>query len=438
MDVTLQNFHLAAVLYAGLVIAAVASGGIFNIFQTGVGRAMCLLFGWCMLSIPFSTWRGGSTDQFLEVAKAFVLGVAIIAIPRTGQETVRLMKVVAVALTTASILAWFYGHLDYGRLIMNAGTYSDPNQFAMCLLMAIPLWLATASLARTFVGRIVACICLIPVLIAFLRTGSRGAGFGLAAMLVFAFLFASMKQKVLLLFGVVGLVAISLLVLPNYILARYLTVFSAQSVSSEDLSEDEARQLYASDVGSSEARLGVLKDSINLTLSHPLFGVGLGQFPTQNWQSKKLEGKPSANFSAVVTHNVYTQFSSEAGIPALILFVALLFLCFRASSQIPKMAPDLAAAAQGLRLSLVALAACGFFLAVAYSQMFYIMGGITARLYMMALERRRRPAGVTVPVPAPQPASAAPRFTPSWVREPRSRLSPMRTTSRNVRNSRIS
>jgi O-antigen ligase len=437
LDVT-PDVHVAAVLYIGLVLVAVASGGIFNVFRSGVGRAMVLLFAWCTLSIPFSTWRGGSTAQYQEVVKAFILGVAIIAIPRTTKETVKLLNVVAVALLAASILAWFYGHLDYGRLEMNAGTYSDPNQFAMTLLLALPLWVAMAAQASTALGRILAVLCSIPVLIAFLRTGSRGAGFGLAATLVIAFLLASVRKKVILLFGVMALAGISVLALPNYILARYLTVFSAQSVASEDLSEEEARQLYAADIGSSQARLGLLKDSIAMTLENPVFGVGLGQFPLQNWKHKKLEGKPTANFAAVVTHNVYTQFSSEAGIPALILFVALLYLCFRTSGKVAKLAPGLTSAAQGLGLSVVALAACGFFLAVAYSQMFYIMGGITARLYMLALEERPKPASVSVPTQRLQAALPPPTLRPAQGLPPRSKLSPWRTSGRNVRNSRVS
>jgi O-antigen ligase len=270
-------------------------------------------------------------------------------------------------------------------------------------------------------------------------------------MVVVAFFMMSMKGRAVLVLSIVVGIGLSLLVLPNYVLARYLTVFSAtQAVSTEDFTEEEARQLYGADVGSTQARLALLFDSIELTLEHPLFGVGMAQFPEQNWEHKKLQGKPGANFSAVVTHNVYTQFSSEIGIPALILFVVLLIQCFRTIGKIIKMAQDqdLVISAQALRLSLVVLAASGFFLAVAYSQMFYIMGGITARLYMCVLEDRRRllqsGEAPRFQQPYQQPLVAASPIVPSVAQRqtdgltPRSKLSPWRTNPSNVRNSRLS
>jgi O-antigen ligase len=448
----LDNFgqiRIPAFLYVGLGVMAILSGGLLNIFRTGVGRTMIYLFFWCGLAIPFSTWMGGSVVLFPEVAKAFFLGAAIIAISRTTKDTVRLLYVFAAALLLASILVWFYGHLDLGRLTMLSGTYADPNQFAMALLMALPFWIALATQAPSKVGRVLAYVATIPIVIAFLRTGSRGALFGFCIMLLFAFFGMSMKARAVLVGTVVTLFVLALLALPNYILARYLTIFTEQQ--SIEFTADEQKQFVA-DVGSSFARWGLLMDSVTISLEHPIFGVGMGQFPEQNWQRKKLAGKPNAGYAALVTHNTYTQFSSESGIPAMILYIVLLVQCYRSLGKIKRM-PNVGAPVQSLRLAFVVLTCCGFFLAVAYSQVFYILAGITARLYMTVLAEN--PVRQFHPMAHPlaalgqkviaQPVVAQPQSVPEPVAAtkglpPRNKLSPWRTNSSSnyVRNSRIS
>jgi O-antigen ligase len=448
LDVTL-NVRAAAVLYSGIVLVALTSGGVFLIIKTGVGRSMLALIVWLALTLPLSTWPGGSMDSLIESAKAFFLGVAIIAIPRTVKETSQLLKTVAFAILGAAVLTWFFGRLDLGRLVFDKGTYADPNQFSMTLLMAIPLWVMVAQQARNTLSRIAAYACILPILIAFLRTGSRGGLVGLAVMLVIAFFSISGRQKLLLIGSMGLLLTLSMAVLPNYLRVRYLTLFSSDDEASQDLTQDEQGRINGGDIGSSYGRSRLLRDSIDMTLEHPLFGVGMAQFPYVNWQKYKMHGQPSAS---VVTHNVYTQFSSEAGIPALIIFVVLLYQCFRTTSKVVRLGrslpryPEIASGGQALRLALVSLMACSFFLSVAYSQLFYVMAAIVARYYMTALSLSSRasfdhplPQRNLAPVQVLQSAPAAAAVVPSWTREPRGKLSPMRASSSgNVRNSRIS
>src|SRR6185437_3589419 len=70
------------------------------------------------------------------------------------------------------------------------------------------------------------------------------------------------------------------------------------------------------DHGSMDARRDLLMESIRVTLQHPIFGVGPGNFQayTKSWH---------------VTHNTYTELSSETGIPGLALFLTILYFTFR-------------------------------------------------------------------------------------------------------------
>ena len=73
------------------------------------------------------------------------------------------------------------------------------------------------------------------------------------------------------------------------------------------------------------------------SLQHPLFGVGLGQFPNFEGTESRSKGE-FGNWHA--THCAWTQVSSECGIPALLFFVlgigSALALVFRAWRQARK------------------------------------------------------------------------------------------------------
>jgi O-antigen ligase len=84
-------------------------------------------------------------------------------------------------------------------------------------------------------------------------------------------------------------------------------------------------------IQSQNAREYHLRQSIQMTLTHPLFGVGLGNFPPASAEDSEESGEQAAWRN---THNAYTQVSSEAGFPGLILFLALIAYCYRTSSRI--------------------------------------------------------------------------------------------------------
>ncbi len=71
----------------------------------------------------------------------------------------------------------------------------------------------------------------------------------------------------------------------------------------------------------------LLRQSIQMTFEHPIFGVGPGVFAAASWDERKRAGIGAGN--AQVTHNTYTQISSETGIPGFFFFIATVFLSFK-------------------------------------------------------------------------------------------------------------
>jgi O-antigen ligase len=167
-------------------------------------------------------------------------------------------------------------------------------------------------------------------------------------------------------------------------------------------------------VSSTESRIEMLKQSVAITFAHPLFGIGPNQFPVYTDQLAKEAGFRRGNWQ--VTHNTYTQISSECGIPALLFYAVAMILAVRAGSSLRRNAAfqahpawkEISKMSFYLRLSLVAIAVFAFFLSFAYTALFYMMAGLVVAFERTALLELSRPveARAAVAAPAARPALA--------------------------------
>jgi O-antigen ligase len=112
------------------------------------------------------------------------------------------------------------------------------------------------------------------------------------------------------------LCAIALVTLSPEALDRYLTLFTSK-VSSEAAQSAQA---------SSRLRHQKLMESIELTMRHPIFGVGMGVFMPASVEIAQERGTRG---DWEVSHNSYTQVSSELGLPGILLLIAIYVTAFR-------------------------------------------------------------------------------------------------------------
>jgi len=149
-------------------------------------------------------------------------------------------------------------------------------------------------------------------------------------------------------------------------------------------------------IGSMESRLTVLMASIRMTIQNPVFGVGPGNFPSVMWDQAALRGRRSA---WLVTHNTYTQVSSETGIPGLVLLLAVLFACLKVVNSIlkakppagPIYPPQVVNAAFFLRACIVSVSVGCLFLSMAYTSVLYILAMLAAALQRTARQQVIQP-----------------------------------------------
>ncbi len=410
VSAALQTLHVPMVLLTLMMIMALASGKILHVFDTKIARAEVLLVLWICVSFLFSSWHSGGIDTLKWELQSALLFIAVTVLLRDIQGWMYAAWALALSAVASSLLSFGFSRvMQAGRISVASGTLSDPNEYALILLLTAPFWwiVATNGKHPKLMTGVAILFCL-PVAAAFFRTGSRGGLTGLATMSCLVFWRARPIQKIVLV-GVAALTLVSAFtLLPTYLAERYMTLFSNSDMA--QMSGETAEALRA-DIGSSNARREMLYMSLHRTMEHPIFGVGPGGFEAANWDAELKAGR---RVGWQPSHNSYTQVSAELGIPGLILFLSVLWQSvksLRTVSRQAKLDPALrriSNAASCVSVILITFCVGAFFLSVAYTPMIAAMLGLCAALERIAareveMQRRRVPSGV-FPLPTARPA----------------------------------
>ncbi|MCX6596156.1 MAG: O-antigen ligase family protein [Acidobacteria bacterium] len=385
---------------------ALITGGVFSFFATRAGAFFTAFALWTLISLPFSVWRGGSVETVTSVFRSLSIMGAIVALTVTGKWALRMIYGIGIGMGAASVAAIFKGTVSArGRLAMDGGTLSDSNTLCLAVLMGMPmLWLMSRN-ARGTVGKLLP-LCFVPtILYVAYRTGSRAGMLALTVMLVLYFIRASgfkkMQMIALMVVGVAVLATSS-----DRLLKRFATI---PGLSSEQGPADDDE---AAAEGSTDGRTYLFLKSLEFTFYNPIVGVGPGQFQVAENAESVAQNRKAAWH---VTHNSYTEVSSECGIPALVFFLGAVFSAFGATARVAKMsvrpgdkdAEDIRQGGIYLQMSLVTLMVGMFFLSLAYTGLIFIISGLAVALERAAKAEYMTPASRSVSNPVPL-ASLAP------------------------------
>jgi O-antigen ligase len=239
--------------------------------------------------------------MFVKVMLIFILMVNTLTSPRRIEQFTWLI-------VAATAYIAFRAVFDYARginLIENGrvqgavgGMFRNPNDLALNLVAVIPLAISLALRRIAVVARVVAVGCVVVMLGAIVATQSRSGTVGLAAMVLVVGVHLVRRKPGLLLAGAMVMV-LALPLLPSSYWERLSSI--------TDASRDQT--------GSREARSILLRESLATFLSHPLTGVGAGQFKNYNPEQREEAWRE--------THNVVLQVASELGIVGLAVFAFL-------------------------------------------------------------------------------------------------------------------
>lgn len=388
LELTLPRVKIPLVLYIVLILALALSGSALRIFSSRAGMLICAFAGWLLCTVPFAWYKVGSLQASKSMFQTLGLVAAMIAFLRTPRQVVRALYSLAAGSLVAAVLSRLFGSSESGRLAMARGTLADPNEYAMILLIGFPFWLLAARNAKgNPVRKVLALGATIPVLSVLLMTGSRGGAVGLLTVGFLLFLSAPVARKAMVPVAAALVLLLANVVLPDFLKMRYLTFFSIKNADALD--EETRQKLHDGAVSSSQGRLDVLIYSLKMTARHPLFGVGPGNFPNVMFAEMTEAG---GNRVWLVSHNSYTQVSSETGLPGFVIFAGIMIYSFSGLRGLLKRdaagrylyPQETVNAAYYLRISYIALTVCGCFLSFAYVADFYVLAALAVALRLSA------------------------------------------------------
>lgn len=419
LDLYLYWLHLPGISYRLVGIFLVITGSFLAAFRDSIGKYMLAFTGCFLVSIPFGIWRLGSiqvlTDQWL---MSFVVFIATASLISDFRQYSRTAKTIALAILVLAIISITLGTMENGRLFLERGRFANPNEMAQALLLGMPFCWALYMSFRSLVFKLLAACSLVLMLYVIGETGSRGALISVVVIVTFMFVRASAAGKMKLLVSTAVLLALAILTLPGGLKARYQTFFSQDDSDTEAASGNQSATdsaMLGSAVASTNSRKDMLIRSLVITLHYPILGVGPGNFPVEENDMARAEGKRKGSWLG--THNTFTQVSSECGIPALFFYAGIVVLSlqktyslYRRTELHPEL-KEIGAHALGLNYSLIAFVVTGMFVHAAYTALLPVLAGMT-----VSLVRTAEPLLTKTPPAAPRLQIA-----------PRRRSSPLRS-----------
>ena len=363
--------YLSTVTIVLVPVVWLASGQALKGLRDKVGLWWIAFLLLLLMGAPFSYWRSGtlsliSTYTFRSLALYFY----IVTFASTVARCRGLMKLNIICASIVLLTCATFGSAsgDERFQIADSIFFANSNELGLQLVLGMTFFLFMfyqRGAWRIGVG-------LAGLLLSFsymIKTGSRGCL--LSSLLLFVVIFVLSKKKAQLTIAMIPIVIIGLTLSPAASLRRLSLIF--QPAAQSMLTADDISTLESAADRQRLFRLGLV-----YTLTHPMFGVGAGQFPVAVNGDAAKNGQHAAWLG---THNSYVQVSSECGIPAFICYAAVILICLRRSFRVFQMSKgrpefrDIEGLAFSLLCGMVVYAFATFFFHMAYTGLLPLLSG---------------------------------------------------------------
>lgn len=386
--------HGIFVLYVGpsaiklpMIVCGAASLVLLLRGQWGAPRgayapACAAFFGWLVVSSAVANVAALPLAMLMIYGKGVVFGLLIAGFARSIGD----LKIVAAYICFGVFFAslfniWQSANGSY--VIQNewamersraAGARGDPNDTAMILIAAIPLFWSLVSAERMapllrFTGLVGAATALAGVIL----TASR-AGF-IVVVVLLAILIARKPSKEGVVLGAVG------------VLAFFLFASGAYWDRMETLASGEGQYQGQSLAG----RYHLAVTGLNMFAENPVFGVGVGNFGHAFIEFMSGGLVSSSSHIPPVAHNMYIQMLAECGAPGLGLFLLIFYIAFtgfRALDRALRAGPGGPRIGYAFALSLLSFALMGSTLSQAHSSVLWLFLGLGGACHAFAKDLR--------------------------------------------------
>lgn len=344
-------------------------------------------------SIPAGIYMGNSLDYVLvDFSKTFLLMVLIAAGVRGTRNIERLLVINLIGATIYSAYAVSSGEVVDGRL--SHLIYYDANDLGMLVVCTLPICVYFLRRGVPIFPKFIALTALPVLLLAFVRSGSRGAFLGILAIgafMLFRFTAISRTARILTLSATV-------IAMPVIGGDQYLDLMKTLLAPTTDYNW----------VGNQDTgRMEVWKRGIGYMLHRPILGVGVNNFYVAEGtlSARGRQQQFGRGFKWSAAHNSFVQIGAELGVSGLLAFVALLYVSFKSTMRpLPRTGDSAVLTQQALgqtfAAALLGYIVTAFFLSQAYGAFLYSMIGL-----IIALDASR---GTPALAPPPQYAPERP------------------------------
>jgi O-antigen ligase len=367
------------------MIAARRARGLPLITWTPTARLMVAFLGVALVSIPLSTWPGGSLDAlFDQFAKSIVLFFIVVNVVDSQRRMVVLTSALVAWITIGTFVVmknYASGRVYNGRVVgYDAGLLSNPNDFGMATTVMFALAIGLYGATSRRLPRLLLLGTMGLFLVGIVLTFSRTAVLANVALAAVAWFRRSERRPAVLIVALAVLLA-CLPLLPASYVDRVSTILSPG----------------ADETGSATLRYDTMVWAFNYMLGHPLMGLGLGVHATVLANSLGHWGP---------VHNIPLQVGIELGIGGVAVWAAIVVTVLRLLSRGRRdadAAPDgrtLRALIDGVEMAFIAYLVGGMFEPQAYHFHFYYLAGFAVALAALA---HQRVTSVTATAAAPAP-----------------------------------
>lgn len=302
------------VLIEALLVAAVLFQAAFLGRRVPLGSAQHLLLGLLAVWILVSILSGVSVgpENFGEYRNLFlvrlVMFALVTALMTTSRHLERLVATLLVAnvgllVTAALVRSGAFGEerITISQNFERTGALvQNPNELAFTLTTMLVLAIMTFLRARSLPVKTLIFGLAAADLFFIMATLSR-SGF-ISLCVVLAFLVFKLTSNLKAVTVILVLVLAGALMVPDALFERFGRIDQVRDVD----------------------RFQIMRVGMAMSLDHPLLGVGLGNyvaaFPDYNVSNMKREAP---------AHNMYLDLAAQMGLPALVLYLALLAITWR-------------------------------------------------------------------------------------------------------------
>jgi len=358
-------------------------------FETSQAKAFATYVALAVISyvvtakeITFADLISVFLSQFL-----FFITVMILVDSRERLENTVLFLIGSIGFVSLYLIREWIGNVGmYGYSYRPGWVAGDPNMFSASALVVLPLMLYPMMHAPRPWQRAGVGACLAVTLFTFLLAASRGGFLGLAGMSLWHL--RDNRRR-----------AIALAVCVAIVLVCFVSPHSPL---------DRLLKPDASDIESSNIRLQLWSVSGKIFADHPLFGVGLWNFP--QYMHRYLP--PGVELDFVVPHNTYLEAAVEMGATGLLVFLSVLGFSLWNLERMRRSAialkdAYLAALTGSLSSGIVGFAIAVMFLSAKHAKVFWFAVFLSACLQPLVAQsirnaRKKDEVQKTAVVPTPK------------------------------------